>query len=263
MADTPVIALLTDFGTEDPFVGVMKAVILARCPGARIVDLTHGVGPQNVAEGALWLERTFRWFGSGSAFVAVVDPGVGTERLALAIEAHDRLFVGPDNGLLTAAVSSDPHFRAYEIDVAKLGLPAPSRTFHGRDVFAPVAAEIASGRIRALDVGAPRQCLSPSALQPLKISAGLVEGVVVTVDHFGNLITNVTAESIAAIERPCVRIAEHEFPIRETYADVAFGRGLALVNAFGMVEVALRDGSAARSLGLGRGASVVVGRSAE
>jgi S-adenosylmethionine hydrolase len=253
-----VIALLTDFGTDDPFVGVMKAVIWGRCPGASVADVTHAVLPQNVAEGAFWLERTFRWFARGSVFVAVVDPGVGTARRALVVEAHDRVFLGPDNGLLTAAVSSDPHRRVYEIDIARIGLPEPSRTFHGRDVFAPVAAEIASGRIRPSDVGSVRHGLTASALPPLDIGRGQVRGTVVTVDRFGNLITNITVQSIAAIERPRVALAPHEFPILETYADVAPGECLALVNAFGSVEVAQRDGSAAASLQLGRGASAVV-----
>jgi len=253
-----VIGLLTDFGTDDPFVGVMKAVIWSRCPGAAIADLTHAVPPQNVAEGAFWLERTFRWFAAGSIFVAVVDPGVGTARRALAIAAHDRVFLGPDNGLLAAAVSSDPRRRVYEIDVAKTGLPVPSRTFHGRDVFAPVAAELASGRIRPSDVGPAQEDVAPSPLPPLDVDPGQVRGTIVTVDRFGNLITNITVESIAAIERPHVRVAEHDFPILETYADVASGDCLALLNAFGTVEVAQRDGSAASSLRLGRGASAVV-----
>jgi len=255
-----VIALLTDFGTDDPFVGVMKAVIWGRCPGASIVDLTHAVMPQNVAEGAFWLERSFRWFAKGSIFVAVVDPGVGTERRALAIEAHDRVFVGPDNGLLAAAVSSDPRRRVHEIDIVKMGLPAPSRTFHGRDVFAPVAAELASRRVRPSDVGPDQRDFAASPVPPLDVGLAEVSGTVLAVDRFGNLITNVTVESIAAFERPQVRIAEHEFPIRETYADVAPGDCLALVNAFGTVEIARREGSAASFLDLGRGASVVVSR---
>jgi S-adenosyl-L-methionine hydrolase (adenosine-forming) len=255
-----VIALLTDFGTADPFVGVMKGVIWGRCPGVAIADLTHAISPQNVAEGAFWLERSFRWFGAGTVFVAVVDPGVGTERRALVVEAHDRVFVGPDNGLLSAAVSQDPKRRAYEIDVVKVGLPAPSRTFHGRDVFAPVAAEIAAGRIRPPDLGPAGRDLAPSPVPAPVVRAGQVEGTVVTIDRFGNLITNITAESIASIEEPCVRMGEREFSIRETYSDVAPGHCLGLVNAFGTVEVALRDGDAASSLGLGRGASALVRR---
>jgi S-adenosyl-L-methionine hydrolase (adenosine-forming) len=256
-----IVALLTDFGTADPFVGVMKAVIWGRCPGASIVDLTHAVSPQNVVEGAFWLERTFKWFGAGSVFVAVVDPGVGTDRRALVVEAHDRVFVGPDNGLLAASVLSDAQRRVYEIDVVKAGLPAPSRTFHGRDVFAPVAAEIAQGRIRPSDFALTRD-LAPSPVPELAVLAEQVEGTVVTVDRFGNLITNITAESIATIDRPCLRIADLELPIRETYSDVAPGHCLALLNAFDTVEVAQRDGSAAALLNLGRGASALVRRGA-
>jgi S-adenosylmethionine hydrolase len=255
-----VIGLLTDFGTIDPFVGVMKAVIWSRCPGAAIADLTHAIQPQNVVEGAFWLERAFYWFPEGSILVAVVDPGVGTARRALAVEAHGRVFVGPDNGVLAAAVWSDPKRRVYEIEVAKLGLAVPSRTFHGRDVFAPVAAEIASGRLRPSGVGPPRPEIVASPVPPIDVGAGRAQGVVVTVDRFGNLITNITAESIAHIERPRLLIAQHEFPIRETYADVSPGEFVALLNAFGTVEVARRDGDAASSLDLGRGASAVVRR---
>lgn len=262
-AAASVIALLTDFGVDDPFVGVMKAVIWARCPGASIVDLTHAVAPQNVLEGAFWLERTFRWLPAGAVCIAVVDPGVGTERRALAVEAHGRIFVGPDNGLLAAAVCSDSDRRVYGIDITMLGVPTPSKTFHGRDVFAPVAAEIAAGRLRPSDLGPARAELSPSPVPELKVGAAEVEGIVVTVDRFGNLITNITVESIARVARPCVRIAGHTFPIRETYADVPVGQQLALVNAFGTVEIAERDGNAALTLRLGPGASAVVTPSAQ
>lgn len=262
----PVIALLTDFGTQDPFVGVMKGVILARCPGAAIVDLTHGIASQDVAEGAFWLERSFRWFATGTIFVAVVDPSVGTARRALVVEAHQRIFIGPDNGVLGPATDSDSDRRSYVIDVARLGLPKPSRTFHGRDVFAPVAAELASRRIVIADVGAEvaesQLALVPSALVPPALAPhdDSVSGVVVTIDRFGNLITNIPGESIAALEHARVEIGGGVLPFRATYADVATGERLALVNAFGTVEVAVRDGSAARSLGLGRGACVLVRR---
>src|SRR6185503_8443177 len=116
-----VVALLTDFGTRDPFVGVMHAVVLGRCPDARIVDLMHDVAPQGVEEASFWLERSVCWFPAGTVFVAVVDPGVGTDRRAVVAAAHGRLFVGPDNGLLQPAVSADPGAAAYRIDVAALG----------------------------------------------------------------------------------------------------------------------------------------------
>lgn len=259
-AESPasVIALLTDFGVQDPFVGVMKAVIWARCPGIAIVDLTHAVAPQNVVEGAFWLERAFRWLPPGAVCVAVVDPGVGTERRALAVAAHGRTFLGPDNGLLAAAVASDPNRRVYEIDVSKIALPVPSRTFHGRDVFAPAAAEIAAGRVQLSALGPIVVESVPSPVPDLKVGSGQVEGTVVTIDRFGNLITNISAESIAGFARPRVLIGGRDLPVRETYADVPVGQQLALVNAFGTIEVAERDGNAASTLGLGRGASAVV-----
>lgn len=255
-----VIALLTDFGTADPFVGVMKGVIWARCPGVAIADVTHAISPQNVVEGAFWLEKTFRWFAAGTVFVAVVDPGVGTERRGLVIEAHDRVFIGPDNGVLAGAVASDAARRVYEIDTVKVGLPVPSRTFHGRDVFAPAAAEIVAGRIVPPDFGRAASDFVPSPVPAPVLQGEQVEGIVVTIDRFGNLITNIAAESIAAIEQPHVRIGNHDFRIRETYADVPAGHCLGLINAFGTVEVAQRDGDAASSLGLGRGASASVRR---
>jgi S-adenosylmethionine hydrolase len=255
-----VIALLTDFGTADPFVGVMKGVIWARCPGVAIADVTHAISPQNVVEGAFWLEKTFQWFAAGTIFVAVVDPGVGTERRALVVEAHDRVFIGPDNGVLAGAVAADAKRRVYEIDTAKIGLPVPSRTFHGRDVFAPVAAEMAAGRLGPRDFGQAAKDVVPSPVPTPVLRGEQVEGIVVTVDRFGNLITNIAAESIAAIEQPHIRIGDHEFSIRATYADVPTGHCLGLFNAFGTVEVAQRDGNAASSLGLGRGASASVRR---
>ena len=122
-----VITLLTDFGTDDPFVGVMKGVILGRFPSARIVDLTHGIAPQDVAHGAFWLERSFRWFPAGTVHVAVVDPGVGTARAALAVRAAGHVFVGPDNGLLAGVIACDRAAEVRAIDITLLGLPSAER----------------------------------------------------------------------------------------------------------------------------------------
>ncbi|HEX7669082.1 MAG TPA: SAM-dependent chlorinase/fluorinase, partial [Polyangiaceae bacterium] len=200
----PVIVLLTDFGTVDPFVGVMKGAVLTRCPEATLVDLSHEVPPQAVSEGAFLLERCFRGFPEGSIFVAVVDPGVGTERRALVVSAHRRSFVGPDNGLLAATASLDPEAQAFVIDPNRLGLVVPSHTFHGRDVFAPVAAELAAGRLAAADVGVRTLDLSPDD-RPVSVRrVDRVEGVVVTVDRFGNLITNIDGAAALSLPDPIV-----------------------------------------------------------
>lgn len=257
MRTPPVVALLTDFGTRDPFVGVMHGVVLGRCPDARIVDLTHDVAPQGVAEGAFWLERSARWFPEGTVFVAVVDPGVGTDRRAVAAVAHGHFFVGPDNGLLCPAVSADPGAIAYRIDVAALALPVPSRTFHGRDVFAPVAGELAARRLSPDAVG-PKMDLLPGGAPVASRGPDGVEGAVITVDRFGNLITNVSADAVRALGEVVVEAGAHRLPLSRTYADVAPGDLLALVNAFDVVEIARRDGDAAACTGFGRGARVLV-----
>lgn len=257
----PVIALLTDFGTRDPFVGVMKGVILSRCPAATVVDLTHDIPPQRIEEAAFWLERVFRGFPDETVFVAVVDPGVGSSRAALVARAHRKWFVGPDNGVLAGVLELDPARQVRRVDPARLGLPTPSRTFHGRDVFSPVAAELASGRLMldALDVSEAASV--PFVALPKRapvVQVERIEGTVVTVDRFGNLITNVTAGLLDRIDVAVVEVGGARAPLRETYSDVLPGALVALVNAFDVLEVAERDGDAAKSLGVGRDTTVLV-----
>jgi S-adenosyl-L-methionine hydrolase (adenosine-forming) len=261
-----VITLLTDFGTDDPFVGVMKGVILGHFPEARIVDLTHGIGAQDVAHGAFWLERSFRWFPAGTVHVAVVDPGVGTARAPLCVRAAQHVFVGPDNGLLAGIIARERGAEVRAIDLGAAGLPAPSATFHGRDVFAPVAAQL-SARRRAFDeigplVSAPA---SPVLPQPERVGDE-ARGTVVCSDRFGNLISNLDASLLGDFARPEVEIGGIVRPLVRTYADGEVSDYVAVINAFGTVELALRDGSAARALGIGRGAAVIArpgGRSSQ
>jgi S-adenosylmethionine hydrolase len=256
----PVIVLLTDFGTTDPFVGIMKGVVLTRCPDAAIVDLSHDVPAQAVSEGAFLLERSFRWFPAGSVFIAVVDPGVGTERRAIVLCAHGRLFVGPDNGLLASTGSLDPTARAFVIDVQRLGLAVPSHTFHGRDVFAPVAADLGANRILPHEVGDCVDELVPDD-RPVSVRrADSVEGMVVIVDRFGNLITNLDGAAALSLPDAVVELGSLTLPLRRTYADVSPGAYVAIVDAFGVVEVACRNGDAARTLGVERGSPVIVRR---
>ena len=253
----PIVALLTDFGLDDPFVGIMKGVVLSRCPDATLIDLTHGVAPQAVAEGAFWLERSLEWLPPGSIVVAVVDPGVGTARRPLVLEALGRIFVGPDNGLLGAVAARDPGSAAYVIEPARLGLDLRSHTFHGRDVFAPVAAELAAGRLSPPDVGPRAEHFEAKPLPRATAKGAVVMGTVVTVDRFGNLITNIERGLVPA--GPAVaEIGTARAAVRKTYGEVALGELVALVNAFDVLEVAVRDGSAARSLGVAKGAEVVL-----
>lgn len=252
----PVIVLLTDFGVEDPFVGIMKGVVLRLCPHARIVDLTHGVPPQDIATGAFWLERSHGWFEPGTIFVAVVDPGVGSAREGIVVRAHGKTFVGPDNGLIGRVATSDPSFEVYAIDEQRLALPPPSRTFHGRDVFAPVAARLAAGDVSPGTVGPRRGALT---LLPGGIATrmgAVAEGAVVTIDHFGNAITNIDARDV--LEGSVVEVCDKVVAIAGTYSDIEPGGIIGVINSFGVVEIAKRNGNAAAELNLGVGSKVVV-----
>jgi S-adenosyl-L-methionine hydrolase (adenosine-forming) len=253
-----VITLLTDFGVDHPFVGVMKGVILRRFAAARIVDLAHGIGPQDVVEASFWLSRSYAWFPEGTVHVAVIDPGVGSARGTLALAAGGHYFIGPDNGLFGEVLDAAPADAVHSIDTHALGLPEPSHTFHGRDVFAPAAAELASGRRRLSEIG-PEKSVEVARVAPVaRAFADRVEGSVVSVDHFGNLITNVDATLIASMCAPELEVGSVVRPVRATYAEADVGDYAGVVNSFGTLELAQRDGHAARSLGLSRGARVVV-----
>jgi S-adenosylmethionine hydrolase len=256
-APTPsgVITLLTDFGLSDPFVGVMRGVILTRFPGARVVDLCHGIRAQAIAEAAFWLERCYHWFPPGTVHVAIVDPGVGSARRILAAALLGHYFLVPDNGLLGQRLQDSPEARLHEVDMARLGLAAPSATFHGRDVFAPLAAALASGEQR-LDAVGPSAVACPCPLAAPVVTRDTVSGEVVTVDRFGNLLTNLDEPLALAAQATHVEVAGRNIPLHRTYSDIGRGQLLALVNAFGVIEIAERDGSAERTLGMGRGAVV-------
>jgi S-adenosylmethionine hydrolase len=249
-----IITLLTDFGLSDPFVGVMTGVILSRCAGARVVDLCHGLRPQAIVEASFWLERCYYWFPRGTVHVAVVDPGVGSARRVLAACIAGHYFLLPDNGLLGPLLLAQPGARVLAVDLAKLGLNPVSATFHGRDVFAPLAAGLASGQ--PFDsLGVPTEPL-PSLLRPPERSAHSVHGEVVCVDRFGNLITNIDAALARSTGASEVLIDGYDVPWLRTYADARPGELLALVNAFDVIEIALRDGNAEGRLRLSRGARV-------
>jgi S-adenosyl-L-methionine hydrolase (adenosine-forming) len=249
------ITLLTDFGLSDPFVGIMKGVIWSVFPGAQIVDLCHGIQPQAVAEAAFWLERSYVWFPPGSVHVAVVDPTVGSTRRIVALASRGHTFLAPDNGLLARSLLGAADARAYALDLARLGMSPASATFHGRDVFAPVAARLASGALALEALGDPLTP-QPCVLEEPQECAEHVAGVVVTVDRFGNLITNLDATLLERTNARRVTLGGRDIPILRTYADAAPGELLAVVNAFGVIEVAEREGNAERRLGLGRGTPV-------
>lgn len=245
----PIITLLTDFGTADGYVAQMKGVLLGLVPDATLVDVTHEIGAQDVEAARLVLERYWQRFPAGAVHVVVVDPGVGSMRAALAVRAAGRFLVGPDNGVLS------PALLAQDARVVSLTIPeGAAATFHGRDVFAPAAAALAAGT--PLDaLGAP--CLHPVVRltpQPVALEGGLVRGEILMIDRFGNAITNIPGPRPGHV----LWVGALSLPLRSTYADVAPGEALALMGSSGLIEIAVREGSAARRLGLARGAPVVL-----
>ncbi len=257
-----VITLTTDFGHKGPFVATMKGVMLSRLPNARIIDLTHETSVHFPAEAGFWLNRSFRYFPAGTVHVAVVDPGVGTERDIILAVAEGHAFLAPDNGLLAPIVqraAAEVH-KLELARVARFGVEPGriSATFHGRDIFAPLGAELAAGRAKPADLGPVVAGIVPSWVDEPQIVEGQIRGVVIAVDNFGNLISNIDESLLAAVARPEVRAGGHVFALRRTYGDVRPGDYLALVNSFGVVEIARAEQSAADGLGLERGAPVVI-----
>ena len=256
-----VITITTDFGHKGPFVGVMKGVILTRFADARIIDLTHEIMVHWPAEAGFWLSRSFGYFPRGTVHVAVVAPGVGTSRDIVAMEAQGHVFLAPDNGLLAPILVRCPEAAIVRLEASRLsalGISQPSATFHGRDIFAPVAAELAAGRLRMPDLGERVEGLIPAWVDEPAVEPSGVSGVVITIDHFGNLITNIDGTLLEGFENPQIRAGNHVFPLLRTYGDVQPGDYLALINSFGVLEIARAEQSASEGLGLSRGAPVTV-----
>jgi S-adenosyl-L-methionine hydrolase (adenosine-forming) len=260
------IVLLSDFGYRDHYVGVMKGVIASIAPGAKVVDLTHGIPPQAIAAGAIALEQSWRYFPARTIFVAVVDPGVGTGRRPIAVESKaGARFIGPDNGVLWSAAQQAGIRRIVELRSPRYRLAAVSATFHGRDIFAPAAAHLWSGvRLASLGPAVP-------AMSPAEIVAGVIEkgnqikGSVVYTDGFGNLITNIDRARVEGFAsrfrgfRLSVRIGRGApIEIRKAYGDAAAGGSLAIFSSFERLEIAVRDGSAAERFAAGPGALVTI-----
>jgi S-adenosyl-L-methionine hydrolase (adenosine-forming) len=260
MRASGIITLLTDFGTRDAYVGIMKGVALGICPAARLIDLTHDVPPQAVGLGALVLRNAVEYFADGTVHVAVIDPGVGSARAPVLVVTDRALLVGPDNGLLAPAAAALGLRAVRRLAREQFFRHPVSDTFHGRDVFAPVAAHLAAGT--------PPDAFGPElpGLQPLdlaapRIEANAVRGEVVYVDRFGNLITNIPAAALASFHPPgvSVRIARMTLsPLASTYAAVAPGAVVALIGSWRMLEVAVRDGNAAEQLSAGIATPVTV-----
>lgn len=252
----PLIALLTDFGSDDPYVGVMKGVILARCPEARVVDLCHGVPPQDVRIGALHLMAAVPYFPEGTLFVCVVDPGVGSDRAVLWARGSRHAFLAPDNGLLSWAARLEPLRELRRVTNRAFFLERVSSTFHGRDIFAPVAAALTRG-LPPRELGPVRRAYERLPFPPVRRRGKTVSGEVIAVDRFGNAITNLRAEHVrrgGTLETGGKSLG----PLRKRYGSVRTGRPLALVGSLGLVELSVRDGDLAAELRIGVGVRVHV-----
>ena len=252
------VTLTTDFGTRDYYVGAMKGVMLDIAPDLHLVDLSHEVPPQDVLAGAFLLRHSAPLFPRHTIHLAVVDPGVGSGRRGLVVASQGHLWVGPDNGLFTYALSKDS--RAFEIADPGLRRDPVSATFHGRDLFAPTAAHLAAG-FPLERVGPPVD--DPVLLEEAHPAVGQdrATGAIIHVDGFGNLVTNITAQVALSLGEETRVELDTGLVIEglsSTYADVDPGSALALIGSGGLLEISVRGGSAAGSLGLSRGDLVVL-----
>jgi len=262
----PIVALLTDFGTRDYYVGAVKGAILTACPDAQLVDVTHHIAPQDVSEGAFTLGACYRVFPPDTVFVAVVDPGVGTARRAVALEAGGYRFVSPDNGILSLVIADHPVLALHEIVNSGLFRSRVSHTFHARDVFGPVAGHLARG--------APLGLVGPVVRDPVVLpvpkatrdSRGEWHAEIIHQDRFGNLTTSLRRAELESILEEAggdagaivIAVGEVQLPLVRTYGDINEGAPCALLGSSERLEIGVNRGSAAAVLGLGNGAPVTV-----
>ncbi len=255
-----IITLTTDFGRRDPWVGAVKGVILSINPEATIVDISHGISPQKIIEGSFVLSRASPYYPEGTIHVAVVDPGVGTERRPVLIETERYFFIGPDNGLFTRVISSEKINQVIELDNSDYFLKDVSATFHARDVFAPVAAHLSLG-VKPSELGTVMEEPLTLDLPKAEVSSDIIRGEVLYIDSFGNLITNIGESDISAIQEH----GDIDIDIRwrtihglvESYTDGEPGRNaVALIGSSGFLEIAAFNDNAAAALDVSVGEKV-------
>ena len=255
------ITLVTDFGVADGFVGTMKGVIYAINPDATIIDISHDIGSQDVSSASFLLGASYKYFPSGTVHLVVVDPGVGSQRRAVAVETEKYFFVAPDNGVLTRALAQEEVIRSVDLTNSEYFLHEVSSTFHGRDIFAPVAAHLSLGiDIEAL--GVEIDDLAQIPLSKPKVTQNGIKGSVIHIDKFGNLITDITRELFETVfsERQFViKIAQIKLDrISHSYADIPAGHPLAIFDSFGNLEIAVNSANASKALGIHAGDDVCI-----
>jgi S-adenosylmethionine hydrolase len=264
-ARTPIITLLTDYGTKDHFVASMKAVILSISPQVQIVDISHDVPAHDILEAGFVLRSCFSYFPTRTIHVVVVDPTVGSSRKAIIVATDNHYFVAPDNGVLSLIYDAEPVSTVVEIGAEHLMLPEVSKTFHGRDIFAPAAAWLARGT-DMLNFGDAITEYTKLALPKAKLTAeGKLKGSVLHVDRFGNLITNISRQDLDGAREKVpgnvfkVTIGKQEIDgLKDYFAEVQKGEMVALFGSTNLLEIAQNQGSASRTLGVARGAEVTV-----
>ena len=250
ITNLPIVTLTTDFGLDDWYVAALKAVLLSHAPAARLVDVTHTIPPGDIIKGSITLERALATFPPATIHLPIIDPAVGSDRRALIVRIHQQLVVCPDNGLITWPIRRQGPFEAFQITWKPL---TTSPTFHGRDIFAPIAAMLASFRA-ILDLAKP---ISDPELLDLNLSPGPT-GQIIHIDHFGNATTNIPGSSVPPNAQ--IRVGNLAFPLHRTYSDVGPGQPLALIGSRDLLEIAVRDGSAAKTLLLNPGSSISLAR---
>lgn len=245
-----IITLTTDFGRRDHYVACMKGVIMQLAPQARIVDVTHEIDRHDILAGAFILRETIPWYPAGTVHVAIVDPGVGTPRRIIAARYAGHYVIAPDNGLISLVHQQLAIEEVRVVEDRRFTLPTVSRTFHGRDVLAPTAARLATGA-NLREVGPPADHVEVLQLpKPRWLNARAVQGQVIHIDHFGNLITNIGGEDVSTVYRhhpgATVVLGDHSIgSIRGAYADVPVGEAIALIGSSGLLEISVNAGSAA------------------
>ena len=270
---TRIITLTTDFGTSDTYVGIMKGVILSINPKAQIVDLTHAIPPQDIYEAAFSIYTAHSYFQKGTIHVIVVDPGVGSDRQAIVSRTDSAFFVCPDNGVLSYLLQNIGNeggqlMGSVAIQNSAYYLPEVSNTFHGRDIFAPVAAHLSLG-VSLEDIGPPVQTLVQLPIQVPELTDGVLTGQIVKIDRFGNAITNISETAIARLKSAStggistyeIRVGSvrlHRF--NRAYAESGVGKPLAIIGSSGLLEIAINGGNAKEDLGIKWGDPVVIQR---
>lgn len=243
-----IVTLLTDFGVKDAYVGAMKGVILKICPESTLVDISHEVPRHSISQGAFILSQVSPYFPLGSVHLVVVDPGVGTARRRIIIQSNHQFYVGPDNGVLFLAAEKEGILKTIEIKTGKFMLPHPTRTFEGRDIFAPIAAHLAKG-VAIDEFGPEIKDLTPLSISKPKMRDRKLLGEIISIDNFGNITTNIPENLLGkAVEGVSMKVTIGKIsvicPLSKTYSEITAGAPLLTVGSSGFIEIAVNQGSA-------------------